>query len=131
VRFSRFFAAAFFGEVNELTARVATGSASSQLGPIPTPGLADGTEVRILIRPEALSLSIPVEGASAPLTGRVEAARLLGRTSLVHLTLLPNGKTESLHLHCRMPGQFLPPEGSTVGIALDLRQVFVFQADRS
>ena len=56
-----------------------------------------------------------------------EAARLLGRTSLVHLSV-PAADGRILHLHARMPGIFLPPDGSHVSVVLDPRQAFVFPA---
>ena len=82
----------------------------------------------VMIRPEALHLS-PLEGsggATVPNIARVMASRLLGRTSLVHLSI-PNGQG-GCHLHSRMPGQFLPTEESHVAITLDTRQAFVFPA---
>ena len=122
------FAASLFGEVNELTAVVRDGHADTPLGRIPARGLADGTAARVLIRPEGLTLSSPNETLSRlPTLGRVEAARLLGRTSLVHLSV-PAGDGRMLHLHARMPGIFLPPDASHVSVVLDPRQAFVFPA---
>jgi iron(III) transport system ATP-binding protein len=84
--------------------------------------------VQVLIRPEGLTLSSPNETLSRlPTLGRVEAARLLGRTSLVHLSV-PAADGRILHLHARMPGIFLPPDGSHVSVVLDPRQAFVFPA---
>lgn len=82
----------------------------------------------MLIRPEALQLAAPdaANGGRVPNLGRVMAARLLGRTSLIHLDVPDGG--DGRHLHSRMPGQFLPPEDSHVAIMLDLRQAFVFPA---
>ena len=103
-----------------------------------------------MIRPEALHLS-PLDGsgtgATVPNIARVMASRLLGRTSLIHLSI-PDGRSPSptgrvsspagwisspdgrrgCHLHSRMPGQFLPQEDSHVAITLDTRQAFVFPA---
>ena len=82
----------------------------------------------VMIRPEALHLA-SLEGsggATVPNIARVMASRLLGRTSLVHLSI-PNGQS-GCHLHSRMPGQFLPNEESHVAITLDTRQAFVFPA---
>jgi iron(III) transport system ATP-binding protein len=108
-------------------------------GPIAAPDLADGCPVEILIRPEGLHIHLGAEGTedgekaageiaggeNGRVSGRVEAARLLGRTSLIHLTV--EDKTGGdLHMHARMPGQFLPAEQSHVTISLDPRQAFVF-----
>jgi iron(III) transport system ATP-binding protein len=122
------FAASFFGEVNEIPAVVHDGHADTPLGRIPARGLAEGTAAQVLIRPEGLTLSSPNETLSRlPTLGRVEAARLLGRTSLVHLSV-PAADGRILHLHARMPGIFLPPDGSHVSVVLDPRQAFVFPA---
>ena len=83
------------------------------------------TTVDVLIRPEGLHLRAGSDAGNGALSGRVEAARLLGRTSLVHLSV-DDGAGGDLHLHARMPGQFLPAEQSHVTIALDPAQAFVF-----
>lgn len=122
------FAASFFGEVNEIDASVRDGHVETPLGRIPAQGLADGAAARVLVRPEGLTLASPNETlARLPTLGRVEAARLLGRTSLVHLSV-PGGDGRTLHLHARMPGIFLPADGSHVSVVLDPRQAFVFPA---
>ncbi|MFM2042266.1 MAG: hypothetical protein RLY86_842 [Pseudomonadota bacterium] len=120
------FAAGFFGEVNRLSGRVRNGSVPTPVGPIPVDRMEEGEEVSILIRPEALHLSTGPLAQLGPLA-QVQASRLLGRTSLVHLGL-PGLDGSILHLHARMAGQFLPAEGSYVSVRLDPRQAFVFPA---
>ncbi len=124
------FAAEFFGEVNRLAGVVRGGVVETPAGPIPTE-IADGTAVDVLIRPEALKLSAQPTATAPigelPVLARVMAARLLGRTSLIHLDV-PDGKGGAVHLHSRMPGQFLPPEQSHVSVCMDLCQAFVFPA---
>jgi iron(III) transport system ATP-binding protein len=63
----------------------------------------------------------------------VIAARLLGRSSWVHLCLGQHpgpGATDhdhdQRHVHARVPGRYLPPEGAILDIDLDADQVFVF-----
>jgi len=122
------FAAAFFGEVNRLPGTVRNGAVDTPVGRVPT-SLPDGMRADVLIRPEALHLA-PLAGANSirvPNLARVMAARLLGRTSLIHLSV-PDGQGGGCHLHSRMPGQFLPSEESHVAITLDVRQAFVFPA---
>ncbi|MGE0723625.1 MAG: ABC transporter ATP-binding protein [Alphaproteobacteria bacterium] len=115
------FVCAFFGEVNRITGVVAGGAVATPLGPLPAPGIADGSPVEVLIRPEALRLSSAAGGAEA----RVMAARMLGRSSLIHLSFDDPG-ARALHLHARVPGQFLPPESQVLSVALDRAQSFVF-----
>jgi len=120
------FAASFFGEVNRMAGVVRDEQVETPLGTVPAPELSDDAAVTVLIRPEALHLSLSerIDGVRA----RVEAARLLGRTSLVHLGV-EDGQGGEMHLHARMPGQFLPMEDSFVTISLDARQAFVFPAE--
>lgn len=119
------FAASFFGEVNMLAGRVANGRVDTPVGSIAVPHLPDGQDVEVLIRPEALRLTLTADGGGVPNLGRVEASRLLGRTSLVHLCVTDrDGRPH--HLHARAPGHFLPEDGSHVSVELETRQAFVF-----
>ncbi|MGF7205727.1 iron(III) transport system ATP-binding protein [Skermanella aerolata] len=121
------FAASFFGEVNRIDGTVRGGAVDTPVGRVAT-DLPEGSAAQVMIRPEALSLA-PLDsagGAAVPNIARVMASRLLGRTSLVHLSI-PDGRS-GCHLHSRMPGQFLPQEETHVAITLDARQAFVFPA---
>ncbi len=124
------FAAAFFSEVNRVESIVVAGQAATPFGPVAAPGLVEGSAVEVLMRPEALRLVLAAvggggggRGAGAPAT--VMAARLLGRSSLVHLRAADLGGG-ALHLHSRMPGRFLPAENTPVMVTLDHAQAFVF-----
>lgn len=122
------FVAGFFGEINRLRARVANGRVATVLGEIEAGGFADGVTVEVLIRPEALKLHPAVPGgpaADGSGRARVMAARLLGRTSLVHLSV-DRSDGEDLHLHARVPGRFLPEENAVMSVQLDRSQTFVF-----
>ena len=118
------YVAELFGEVNRLDAVVEGGSVETPFGRLPAHGMADGAAARVLIRPEALKLSNPPGNPEA----RVIAARMLGRTSLVHLSI-GGGGGEDIHLHARAPGRFLPEEGIALSVVLDSTQAFVFPAD--
>lgn len=123
------FVARFFGQLNEHVTNVAGGRASTPFGPVSAPGFADGVRVRVLIRPEGLRLR---EDPNASCPAKVLAARLLGRSSWVHLCLgqaAGEGADEHSHFHARVPGRFLPAEGDVLGVELDPAQVFVFPAD--
>ncbi len=124
------FAATFFSEVNRIASRVDGGQAPTPFGPVPVKGLAEGSPVEVLVRPEALRLAPAADlavgaGEGAGTLATVIAARLLGRSSLVHLRArdLAGGQ---LHLHSRMPGRFLPAENASVIVTLDRSQAFVF-----
>lgn len=113
------FVAQFFGETNRMDAVVRNGVAVTPIGRVRAPGIADGTLVDVLVRPEAVSFS--ADGVPAT----VQASRLLGRSSLIHLQV-PDGARGSVHIHARAGSQFMPEEGTAVRIDLDDRMAFVF-----
>lgn len=130
------FVAGFFGEVNQLRGEVRDGAVATPVGRLAAPMLDEGTVAEVLIRSEALRLHAPKGEAARP-RGRVLATRLLGRSSLIHLTVpaAPEassgasggaGEGTALHLHARMPGYFLPGENTLVDIELNPAQAFVF-----
>jgi iron(III) transport system ATP-binding protein len=122
------YVAEFFGEVNRIATRVAGGSAATPFGALPAPGLAEGEPALVLIRSEALALRFAPDGATTAPHAAVMAARLLGRTNLVHLRTDPATGFD-LHLHARMRGGDLPPPGTPVWIEIDRRLAFVFPED--
>jgi iron(III) transport system ATP-binding protein len=119
------FAAEFFGEVNRIPSRVAGSIVASPFGPLPAGDIADGTPVLCLIRSEALRLHTQPTNADRPPHAVVEAARLLGRSSLIHLHTHPS-TGYALHLHARAMGVNLLRPGTEVWIDVDPRLVFVF-----
>jgi len=119
------FVAEFFSEVNRISSVVENGSVQTPFGALPANGLAEGAAAEILIRPEALKLA-PVANAEDG-AARVIAARMLGRTSLIHLCTCQQINDE-IHLHARVPGRFLPQEDEVLRVTLDPSQAFVFPA---
>ncbi|WP_119165666.1 ABC transporter ATP-binding protein [Algihabitans albus] len=120
------FAAEFFGEINRLPGRVEAERVLTPLGPLPAEGLRDGQPVEVLVRPEAIRLLPPGETAGPGYAGaQVIAARLLGRTSLVHLSV-EQAEGAPLHLHARIPGRFLPANEDAFSLDLDPALAFVF-----
>jgi len=114
----------FFGEVNEVQAVVEDGEVHCAFGTVPATEFANGTPVRMLIRPEAVSVRL-VNETRAHQRSHVVVSRLLGRTSLLHLCVhTPNGG--EFHGHSRMPGVFLPAPDQPVAMELDSSQVFLF-----
>ncbi len=120
------FAAAFFGEIHRFKGVVRGGRVATPVGEVAAEKLGDGTAVEVLVRPEALRLQqLNGDGTAPPETARVMASRLLGRTSLVHLSVEESDGARH-HLHSRMPGRFLPLPEEPVAIDLDRAQAFVF-----
>ena len=133
------FVAQFLSEVNRISGVVHREWVDTPVGRFAARGHADQTPVEVLIRPEAIHVKSepacgPFETATPGVDGpiaRVMASRLLGRTSLIHLSVRRetenDGRGEGdLHLHARVPGRYLPPPDTIVGIALDRSQAFVF-----
>ncbi len=124
------FVATFLGEINRFDGVVATGQVETPLGAVAAPGFADGAVVQVLVRPEAVRIGEPeAVGAEA----RIDAVRMVGRSTLVHLTLAAapgvDGRSEGLHLHARSPGRVSACEGERRPLLLDGEQVFVFPRD--
>ena len=119
------YVATFLGEVNRLPARVRAGLAETAIGTLPAGPATEGAPVEVLVRPEGLRL-----GAEEGREAEVEACRLLGATTLVHLAL-PDGAGGLLHLHARLPPGRRLARGERVTVALDAERAFVFPAEAS
>jgi iron(III) transport system ATP-binding protein len=123
------FVAGLFSELNRVTGTVRQGHVETPVGRLCTPHLGEGLNVDVLIRPEAVRLGAAEAAADGPgVRGRVMAARMLGRSSLVHLSVEAENGAE-IHLHARMAGRHCPGDNEIVGISIDHDQVFVFPAD--
>ena len=127
------FVATFLGEVNRFDGLVAGERVETPLGSVAAPGFADGSAVQVLVRPEAIRIGEP-DGAGAE--ARVDAVRMVGRSTLVHLTLAAAARgvygpdaPEGVHLHVRSPGRVPAGEGEVRQLSLDGEQVFVFPRD--
>ncbi len=120
------FVATFLGEVNVLPARLWGGAAETPIGTLPPRGtLVPEGAAEVLLRPEGLLIQPP--GGNAP-QAEVEACRLLGATTLVHLAV-PDGQGGLLHLHARLPPGTWLSRGEKVGVTMDPERAFVFPAE--
>jgi iron(III) transport system ATP-binding protein len=119
------FVAEFFGEVNRVEGVVRDGQIETPLGNFDARAeMEDGDPASIVIRYEALRIE---PDSSVGANAVVMEARLLGRASLIHLSV-PTG-TDELHLHARVPGLNSFGEGTQVRISVDAEQAFVFAAN--
>ncbi len=116
------FVATFFGDVNRFHGTVSAASVKTPLGKVGTNGFADGTEVEVLMRPEALELAAP-EGTAAATAAIVESARFLGRTSLIDVIV---GDDEAISVRIRVSGRQLPAKGTQVFVRQSGDQAFIF-----
>jgi iron(III) transport system ATP-binding protein len=117
------FVAEFFGEVNRVEGVVAKDKVITPLGEFRAPkSLSDGSPASVVIRHEAMLIDAGNDGV----VGEVMESRLLGRASLIHLSV-PTGR-DVLHLHARIPGLNSIEVGSQVRVRVDPAQAFVFAA---
>ncbi len=121
------FVAAFFGEINRVSGVVEGGRVATPFGEVSAGGLADGTAVEVLVRPEALKIREIGDDEEPASAAMVIASRMLGRSSLIHLCV-GDFNADHLHWHSRMPGRVLPAEDEIVAVTLDSSQTFVFPA---
>ena len=114
------FAARYFCELNEIGGRVAAGAVETPVGRFPAPGLAEGTDAIVAIRPQGIHVRSP--GAGIP--ARLEFRRFLGEVELLEVAV--GGLDLRLKARARQSGVF-PPK-SEVGIEVDGAEVLVFAA---
>ncbi len=137
------FVATFLGEVNALPGRIRAGRAETPIGTVTPrdPAAPEGTAVDVLLRPEGLRVlpmprledALPPVEQAVALAGcgavaEVEACRLLGATTLVHMAV-PDGQGGLLHLHARLPPGVWLSRGERVSVAMDPERAFVFPAE--
>jgi iron(III) transport system ATP-binding protein len=114
------FVAGFFGPLNRFKGWVLRGEVSTPLGPLAAPGLADGTGVDVLIRPEALRLSRELPEAAAPRL-RVRRMRDLGTNRVLELQV-PEGPLITV----RMTSSADFEADDQVTVEVDAAQVYIY-----
>ncbi|MFT4782743.1 MAG: iron(III) transport system ATP-binding protein [Paracoccaceae bacterium] len=123
-------AAAFFSDINVLRARVAGGLVETAFGGFLTPGLADGSQVEIVIRPQHLTIDFDRAGEGpvmsqthgVPARGVVQRARFMGSESLVEFRMDHDGSL----LTATVPNVFLPKPGRALWLSLRRDKCHVF-----
>ena len=137
------FVVAIFGEPNRVEGVVKDGSVDTALGRFKAEQFDDNTPVEVLIPPHGIK-PCPVGAVSAvdqlgkaqsfanglqdralPV-GQVMESRVLGRNSLVHLSL-DHGVERPLHIHAKVDGIFLPQTGTEMGLGVVQDLVFIFK----
>ena len=128
------FVAEFFSSINRISGVVKGNSIETPFGLVAAGEMPDGTEVDVLIRPEAVCvtpLGTGGEGGDGDaVEARVITARRLRRASYIHLWI-GNFEGEHLHFHSRVPARYLPRDDETVNVRLDHSQIFIFPADEA
>ncbi|PJI92241.1 iron(III) transport system ATP-binding protein [Yoonia maricola] len=123
-------AAAFFSDINVIRGKVEGALTDTPFGQFLAPGVPDGTDVDIVIRPQHLKIEFdragrgpsptPVEGTAA--RGVVERARFMGASSLVEFRMDFDGSI----LKAVVPSVFLPKPGMPLWLMIRRDRCFVF-----
>ena len=125
-------AAAFFSDINVIRGTVRGALTDTPFGQFLAPGVADGTDVEIVIRPQHLRIDFDRDGKGpnptpqdgTPARGIVQRSRFVGHESLVELRLDHDGSI----LRAAVPSVFLPKPGTPLWLMLRRERCFVFPA---
>lgn len=127
-------AAQFFSDINIIHGQVKGALTDTPFGQFLTPGLPDGAEVDIVIRPQHLRIDFdrdgrgphPTSEEGVPARGVVERARFMGKESLVEFRMDFDGSI----LHATVPAVFLPKPGTPMWLMIRRDRCFVFESDK-
>ncbi len=130
------YVASLLSEVNRFSVKVEGGCAVTPFGRFPVD--FGGNSAEAVVRPQSLRLSVMSQGEKAgegSCIGIVEASRMIGGDSLVHLSSrfegagVADGHGGKVHLHARVAGCFLPEVGSRVLLAVKSADVLLFAGE--
>lgn len=125
-------AAAFFSDINVVQADVHGALAQTDFGQFLVPGVADGTSVDIVIRPQHIKIDFdrsgkgpnPTIADGTPARGVVKRARFMGNESLVEF-ILDDGR----EMKAIVPSVFLPQKGMVLWLLIRRDRCFIFARD--
>ncbi|RVT83973.1 ABC transporter ATP-binding protein [Rhodobacteraceae bacterium CCMM004] len=123
-------AAAFFSDVNVIRGRVEGALTETAFGRFLAPGVPDGTEVEIVIRPQHLRIDfdrhgkgpVPTPEDGTPARAVVTRSRFIGKESLVEFRLDYDGSA----MTASVPSVFLPKAGTALWLMMRRGRCFVF-----
>jgi len=123
-------ASAFFSDINVIHGKVEGALTRTPFGQFLAPGVPDGTDVDIVIRPQHIKIDFdragrgpnptPEDGSAA--RGVVERARFMGASSLVEFRMDFDGSI----LKAVVPSVFLPKPGMPLWLMIRRDRCFVF-----
>ena len=123
-------AASFFSDINVIKGKVEGALTDTPFGQFLAPGVPDGTDVDIAIRPQHIKIEFdrggrgpsptPAEGTAA--RGVVQRARFMGASSLVEFRMEFDGSI----LKAVVPSVFLPKPGMPLWLMIRRDRCFVF-----
>ncbi|MXQ07743.1 ATP-binding cassette domain-containing protein [Alphaproteobacteria bacterium GH1-50] len=123
-------AAAFFSDINVIRGTVRGALTDTPFGVFLAPGVPDGTEVEIVIRPQHIRIDFDRDGRGpnptpedgVPARGTVIRSRYMGRESLVEFLMDHDGSV----LKATVPSVFLPKPGTALWLMIRRGRCFVF-----
>ncbi|WP_298678367.1 ABC transporter ATP-binding protein [uncultured Lentibacter sp.] len=123
-------AVGFFSDINVIEGTVRGALTQTPFGQFLAPGVADGQEVEIVIRPQHFKIDFDREGRGPNPTpqdgtaarGVVERARFMGNESLVEFRMDHDGSK----LRVTVPNVFLPSVGKPLWLTIRRDRCFVF-----
>lgn len=127
-------AMAFFSEINVIRGTVRGALTQTPFGQFLAPGVPDGQEVEIVIRPQHIKIDFdrngrgpnPTPQDGTPARGVVERARFLGSESLLEFRMDHDGSV----LKATVPNVFLPKPGTVLWLMIRRDRCFVFPVRR-
>jgi len=123
------FVALFFGTANQIRGLVKEEHVLTPFGPIAASGFDQGTEVLVVMRPEALKIDPkggpPPANSLGTAEGTVVMTKLLRQSVFIHMDF-DEFHGEQIHFHARSAGHFMPEEGRRYNVYLDPDQTFIF-----
>ena len=122
--------AAFFSDINMVHSVVSNGNADTVFGEFAAPGIVDGTEVEIVVRPQHVRIDfdrngngpIPTQIDGVAARGIVHRARFLGTASLVEFKL----ERDQSIIKAIVPSVFLPREGVPLWLSIRRTRCHLF-----
>ncbi|WP_299751808.1 ABC transporter ATP-binding protein [uncultured Boseongicola sp.] len=123
-------AAAFFSDINVIHGVVEGALTDTPFGGFLAPGVPDGTDVEIVIRPQHIRIDFDRQGRGpnptpedgSPARGTVMRSRFMGNESLVEFRMDHDGSI----LKATVPSVFLPKEGTALWLMIRRGRCFVF-----
>ena len=123
-------AAAFFSDINIIHGVVRNALTETPFGQFLTPGLVNGADVEIVIRPQHLKMDFdrdgrgpnPTASDGVPARAVVKRARFMGAESLVEFVM----DHDQSGINATVPGVFLPKPGTPLWLTIRRDRCFVF-----
>jgi iron(III) transport system ATP-binding protein len=127
-------AVAFFSDINVIRGTVRGALTETPFGHFLAPGVPDGQDVEIVIRPQHIKIDFdrhgrgpnPTAQDGTPARGVVQRARFMGSESLVEFRMDHDGSV----LKATVPNVFLPEPGMPLWLMIRRDRCFVFPSRR-